>query len=333
MMQINNSKLVAAIAVMKLNPGFIRFMNAGKKKLEKLWSDGSFTYITENINKQKIKEQAQLTSVNGFKPYLELLKNNIEDIMTCDAEKLMNWKDRFDKIRLRYPNQDAIKGFYKCIEEKLNYKELRSGNNNLLFEFYALLKVKVCVYCNAQHIILLNESKIARLQADHNLPKSKYPCFSVSLANLYPTCNNCNHQKSDNELNYCLYYKNVPRKDLKFSVPEKLVANFFSTEIPEEDLAIEFDPGDSKLEEVLHISEMYENHKDYAADFLRKRKVYTESYIESLSASFQRLFGNNPDQLKRMVFGVTLNEQDINQRVFSKLLIDLQSQLDKMKTG
>lgn len=330
MIQINNTDLVAAIAAMKQNPGFINFIANRKKSLTKLASKGEFKFETKDINGKKIEITEIFTDSNGFKPYVELLQEKIEEIITCDSIELRDWERKFDKIILTHPNPDALKGFYKIIEKKLNYSELRSGDDKILFEFYSLLKVKVCVYCNSQHVILLQESKKARLQADHNLPKSKYPCFSVSLANLYPTCNNCNHHKSDDDVNYRLYYKDRPRTDFKFSIPELEITNFFSSKIKEEAITVNFNQGTTKLNDVLRINEIYANHKDYAADFMRKHKVYSQAYIDSLSTTFQKLFGNNPDQLKRIIFGTTLNEQEINQRVFSKLFIDLNKQLDEL---
>ncbi|WP_430406344.1 hypothetical protein [Fluviicola sp.] len=331
MMQINNIVLVAAIAGMKGNPAFLNFIINRKKSLTKLALKGEYKYETKDVTGKKIEITESFTDSNGFKPYVELLQTNIEVIITCDSIELKDWEKKFDKILLIHHNPDAIRGFYKVIEKKLNYSELRSGDDNLLFEFYSLLKVKLCVYCNSQHVILLQESKKARLQADHNLPKSKYPCFSVSLANLYPTCNNCNHHKSDDDVNYRLYYKDKPRIDFKFSIPELEIVDFFSSKIREETLTLNFDQGTTKLNDVLRITEIYANHKDYAADFMRKHKIYSKSYIDSLSATFHKLFGSNPDQLKRMIFGTTLNEQEINQRAFSKLFIDLNKQLDELK--
>jgi hypothetical protein len=331
MMQINNSTLVSAIDAMKRNPAFFLFIVNRKKSLTKLATKGFFKYETKDIAGKKIELKENFTDSNGFKPYVETLQKNIEEIITSDSIELFNWEKIFDNIVLKHSNPDAINGFYKTIENKLNYSELRSGDDKLLFEFYSLLNVKVCVYCNAQHVILLQKSKKARLQADHNLPKSKYPCFSISLSNLYPTCNNCNHHKSDDDVNYKLYYKDMPRKDIKFSIPEMEIVNFFSSKIKEEYLTVNFDQGTTKLNDVLRIGEIYANHKDYAADFIRKHKVYSKAYIDSLSTTFQKLFGNNSDQLKRIIFGTTLNEQEINQRVFSKLFVDLNKQLDELK--
>ena len=207
---------------------------------------------------------------------------------------------------------------------------MRSGENSLLFYFYLKLGVKVCVYCNSQHVILLKASKKARLQADHNLPKSDYPCFAVSLSNLYPSCNNCNHLKSDKDLNYLLYYSNEPKNDLKFRLSTKEITLFQTNKIKENDLTINFDQGDSKLNDVLCIDEIYENHIDYAADLIRKHTIYTDSYISKLTSSFKGVFGNNEAMLNQMIFGTTLKEKDINQRVFSKLVFDLKKRLEHL---
>ena len=71
---------------------------------------------------------------------------------------------------------------------------------------------------------------------------------------------------------------------------------------------------------------------DYAADLLRKHRIYTESYISKLVVSFKDLLGNKEEQVEKMIFGTTLSESNINQRVFSKLTIDLKKQLNALKS-
>jgi hypothetical protein len=115
---------------------------------------------------------------------------------------------------------------------------------------------------------------------------------------------------------------------LKFKIETNDIIAFFQNKIHEKDLNIIFNQGLTKINDVLDINQIYENHKDYAADLLRKYKVYTPVYLKQLSLAFDSLFGKNPILLNQMIFNSSLDENDINKRVFSKLTIDLKKQLD-----
>jgi len=205
MKQISNTELLRAINSLKKKPEFKKFIKNCKNRLKNFDKTKKFKYSTIDASGTEILLEYDFSANTPMVEYFSYLKGDIEDICTCDYPAFLVWKQKFDSINLKGISKEIINGFFTRIQEILQYKTLRSGEDNLLVKFFNYLQLKACVYCNSQHVIILEKSQIARFQADHNLPKSEYPCFSITLANLYPSCNNCNHLKNDKDLNYELY--------------------------------------------------------------------------------------------------------------------------------
>jgi len=330
MEQINNTILVDAIDQMKKIPEFVRFMKGCENRLKKLDKVKKFSYRTKNASGKTVTVNVDFNNKASMCKYVELLKDNIRNIITCDFKGFNEWVDKFSEIDFGKEDHIEVNVFFAKIQTVLQYKTLRSGGDKLLFKFYQKLKIKACVYCNSQHVILLQSSKIARLQADHNLPKAKFPCFSVTLANLYPSCNNCNHLKKEFDVKYNLYFLDKPKREISFRLKDTDIIDFYTYKLDEDKLKIDFDQGPTELEKRLNISQIYHNHTDYVVDLLRKHRIYKKSYVSNLISSFGPLLGNNEDLVNRMIFGSTFNDEDINQRVFSKLLNDVKRQLDEL---
>lgn len=80
-------------------------------------------------------------------------------------------------------------------------------------KYFQQIGIEACVYCNSTLTVSvekvtgkkMKKSIKARFQVDHYLPKSQYPCFSISLYNLYPTCASCNNIKSAKSVQFKLY--------------------------------------------------------------------------------------------------------------------------------
>lgn len=333
MQQISSKTLRYAIGEMNKLSEFNDFIKGCKKRLTTFKKNPEFTYhIGSGGNRSSHTYRINVN--DPFNKYLNLLEENISKIIICDEKELLEWKIKFNFVfsGLYVFNEDIKKGFFKRINTILQYEILRSGEDMLLFHFFSFLNQKVCVYCNSQHTILLKKSGSARFQADHNLPKSKYPCFSVSLSNLYPSCNNCNHHKLDKDLDFNLYAEK-PNSEVQFSIPFNQLVLFLADNIKRKDLTLNFDQKKTKLKDVLKIDEIYENHKDYAWNTLVNERIYNDSYKNQLKASFKKLYGNDFKQWEKFIYGVSLDKNDINQQVFSKLILDIKDQLDKIKVS
>lgn len=333
MQKIDNNLLKKAINNIVNKQEFIDFINDCKTQIDKFRNQKKFMKSL-SVNGKKKPITVKLSSNVDFQRYLDYLYTNLESIVTCDISNYSKYQRKFDSfIKSTSGSNLEIKAFKSKILDILQYSKLRSSTT-LLFDFYKELGIKVCVYCNSQHVILLDKSKRLRLQADHNLPKAKFPYFSISFFNLYPTCNNCNHLKGVKDIKYQLYYVGKQQSDnIEFSISEMEIINLFTTQIIESKFNIVFNSGKTNLENVLNISEIYNNHKDYIVDLMHIYKCYDEKYIQSVKNTFNGLIiGASDDLFNRMLFGITLKNEDINKRVFSKVLIDINQQLGLLKT-
>lgn len=325
MQQISNEILKKAIKVVTETEGYKNFERRLIKRLNDFLKSKTFKYKDGEDTKEH-------TFINGdiFHQYTTYLKNNIRDIIKCDLIGFTKYKYHFNRLNFAAIDDNIKKGFYKKIQDLLQYHKLRSGNEKILFNFYKELGVKACVYCNSQHVILLKNSKIARLQADHNLPKSEYPHFSITFANLYPTCNNCNHIKKEKDINYQLYYDVAPSSSLKFKINDDAISEYLRAPFKRHNtIKISFTEIDSNINGILNINGIYENHTDVIEEILWKYKAYPESYMIKLKEQFGV---DIPKDISNMMrYGNSLNKDEINKKVFSKLTIDVVEQLEKLK--
>ncbi|RZF61462.1 HNH endonuclease [Sphingobacterium corticibacterium] len=348
MRQIPYSSFETIVEKLKKTDDFTDFLKKVQNRIDEFVTKPEFKYGGKLAKNKKVVKVYKI----GKSPakdieYNIILKkiSNVSDLMFMNPS---TFKKILEKTKELNENNPIDKAFSDKIQSLLMYTELRSGDMKLLHSFYKELGIKSCVYCNAQHTVLLDDDKrTMRLQADHHIPKSKFPMFSITLANLIPVCNNCNHLKSTHDLKYNLYYDDINGKhhDLGFSLTEESIALYCAnrnSENSEKYLELNFKDyyeddtsKSSKLNEVLKINKIYENHKDLAADLINKKIVYKDSYLSSLGKEFGTLFKRNDGSINKhlfnqMLYGHTLEESDINKKVFSKLTIDIKNQLDKL---
>lgn len=344
MNQINSKRFNDIINVIQSNSEFDDFVDKAESRLNKFLNNLEFKYTISKVSKiHTISDNAGIN--NKFRRHLTYLKDLNETFYLTPfelAEKIAKLKSfQLDK------NNPIENAFSKKIQSLLDYKELRSGDNKLLYQFYKEVGSKVCIYCNSQHTILLNNKKSTlRLQADHLFAKSKYPSFSITLSNLYPICNNCNHLKSDEDINYSLYYdeKSDKKHTLHFKVSLKSINEYIlNRNMPnaEEKIDIKFvdyydnDKGkSSELNSVLDIEAIYENHRYIVADIINKKIIYNDSMKVTLTRDFRRLFPPlnkkiNDSIFNNLIYGHSLYLEDINQKVFGKITYDIQKQLER----
>jgi hypothetical protein len=348
MRQISYTSFETIIERLKKSDGFTDFLEKIQARVDEFLTNPEFEFIEKQPQKKKVvkvyKVEKSPAKDIEYKIILKKL-SNVSHLMFMDP---LTFKKELQKIKGLNENNPIDKAFSDKIQSLLMYTELRSGDRKLLYSFYKELGIKSCIYCNAQHTVLLNDQeKTMRLQADHYMPKSKFPLFSITLANLIPVCNNCNHLKNDKDLNYILYYDDKTEKhhDMAFFLTEKSIALYCAnrnSEKSEEYLDLIFKDyygedtsHSSKLNEVLKVDKIYENHKDIAVNLINKKIIYNDSYLKSLGEDFGELFKRKDGTVNRslfnqMLYGHSLDENDINKKVFSKLTIDIKKQLDKL---
>lgn len=198
------------------------------------------------------------------------------------------------------------------------------------FAFSSLIDVSVCPYCNRNYIINLNESGIATCELDHFYNKDKFPFFALSFYNLIPACRPCNHIKSNKTGKYHNpHSKKYTHDDLiKFSV-EITGANYLDIL---SDLELKYDYHKDFEDTFIHlkINEVYEFHKIYVQDLIKKKHLYSEEYLEQLIVDFGGKIFRSREELLGLLLPGYINDDRLCLRPFSKLSKDIWEQLSEM---
>jgi len=202
--------------------------------------------------------------------------------------------------------------------------------------FIEKINLKVCPYCNRNYIFNFKKktSVEATAQLDHFYDKSKYAYFGLCLYNLVPSCSTCNQRKSaaDAVKNpiFNPYADNIHNhinfSALKIENRDELLqkdSDFFSEE--RMTLSIEKDNSDRQVEEhlkVFNIEELYIHHKDIVSDLYKKRRVYSDKYINELLDQNREIFKDR-DELLQLVVCTYIKDDEMNKRPMSKLTKDI----------
>ncbi len=178
----------------------------------------------------------------------------------------------------------------------------------------------VCPYCNRDYINCRSK-KLAGAQLDHFFPRSRYPIFSVCLYNLVPVCGNCNHIKLDGTQEF---------------------ASPFDEEIDwEHDVQFSYEPLDLNRKKIvihargpikqnidkMQIEAAYQIHEMEVNELLDKKGKYPQTQLEEYRQVFAEA-GLSEQELKQMVFGKKITEDDFRKKPLGRMMRDLERELD-----
>lgn len=297
-----------------------------------------------NLDKFKskiISKLDQLLKKNNTKykeKYINCIKSNIDSIIIGKPDEIKRLEKKFNVITsAANKNSKSYKNFMKEILTSLEYEKRRS---DFYPRYFNKIGIKSCVYCNAQLTVAIEVNSngrtrinyIAKFQLDHFLPKADYPCFSISLYNLYPVCASCNLAKSKNTVNFNLYLDEhgINSAPFEFILEEGSVANYLTTRNID-DIRYRFvepsvEPPTKTFQEVFKIQEIYETQKDIAEELILKAEIYTKKYKNNLKSQFPELF-NNEGVFNRLLIGNYSTEEQLHNRPMAKFTMDLAKQV------
>lgn len=312
-------------------------------------------FILHNLIHSKVQYHKMLTSVE--KRFLKKLiyKFKTSEFLKADEQKIKSLMQDLGKVPVTKTKFDYIGKKGKPLKNKISFKDLilicfdYSGNrSNFYPNFFHKLKIRSCVYCNSQ--LTLNVEKlnqggqlkmVAKYQLDHFHSQNEYPYLSATLFNLYPTCATCNNIKRTKTVNFQLYTDSVTPSIYKFNIDKNSIVEYLLTNDPEK-LGITFsdpnkpDPNKyaaGSLEDVFHISSIYNVQKDILEELLIKAYVYNASYKQDLQDSFAQAFPKNSFDIDRLILGNYVNENEIHQRPLSKFMQDISTEINRLKNS
>ena len=287
--------------------------------------------------------------------YARTLELYLDKIVLGNPTQLRIYKAVFeDFINPEVMKSDAKKEFRNNIIDALDYKGIRS---KFLPKYFQYLGIKACIYCNSQITVSVNITEYnitevkriktekttvkAKFQVDHYIPKSDYPCFSISLYNLYPVCASCNNSKSTTPLNFDLYTDDISKtkkSDYSFKLKDGCVLDYLTSgnkevievyfmdpQKPDREITVE-----GSFQDTFDIEGIYETQKDLVEELILKAKIYDDSYKQTLIKSFPKLF-TNASLSNRFFLGNYIDPEDIHKRPMAKFVQDIARQLELIK--
>ncbi|MDU7253057.1 MAG: hypothetical protein E6274_12105, partial [Clostridium sp.] len=288
---------------------------------------------------------------------LEIINLKIESIKL--SEKTIHNFTLKEFINFRYTTKGLFEKAEDVLKKLFNYDLFTNGGKNRLNDWgaYNLLKelnITTCPYCNRNYIhTYMSKSGICRADIDHFYAKSKYPFLAVSLYNFIPSCHTCNSSFKNSIDNFLIPHL-YPYED-KFGQDAKFKTAFYVDEdIKENDdlnqkeiYDIRYLLGDSdnfKIEiklnnpksdigtkiqnsiDTFQIQDLYNFHKDYIRELIKKSIIYNKSRIDELYTQYPELFRSREEVIK-MVISNYIYDEDLGKRPLSKLTKDICEEL------
>lgn len=309
--------------ILQLNPTVIDQLIAEAKQ-----SVTNFRDTPDKSGGRNIRVPITLTQVE--KDYLNKLIADFEIIVKTVPKGFKDLKDDFDAIITGKNLAKHNKGFVKELLTRMGYSKLRDNYYANYFEHTGL---KACVYCNSQLAVTVRSfkgGKSAKFQVDHFLPKSEYPCFSISFFNLLPVCGPCNGKKSASAVDFNVYSEDsndLRDSPFKFRLDKRSIVSY-RINGDQNKLIIKFDdPKNKGLNKSFDIEGIYSTQKDLAEELVLKSVIYNENYLKTLKNSFTKLYPNKIPMAERLLVGNYTGVKDIHKRPMSKFTQDIARQL------
>jgi hypothetical protein len=273
------------------------------------------------------------------KKYVRALIRKSGELITADPGQLLLLTPVFEVI---IPGKTMAsktkKGFRNKLIKVMDYSGYR---DHFYAKYFEKVAIKSCVYCNCLLTVTVDKvskskaalanPRRAKFQLDHFISKNEYPCFSISLFNLYPACANCNNIKSTKKIIFDLYKKGPAHvSPFYFKLqPGSKALYLLSRDISDIDVKFE-EPakvkGFATFNELFDIDGIYKTQNDVAEELILKAEIYTPAYKKALQTSFPTIFGN-PDMINRLLIGNYTSITDIHKRPLVKYTIDIGEQV------
>ena len=243
-------------------------------------------------------------------------------------KKIKNPKAKTKKEILIYEAKDRIKEIFKYEGNNQSKKITPFFTENFNF--------RTCFYCNKDFITNFKKEKnelVSTFQLDHFFDKATYPYLALSFYNLIPSCPTCNSSKvkgSANTFENNCIAPNSQDFDFHQKVKFKLLLddsckNLHIKSKDDIDINLKEDYSDmyDKYIKIFKLNPRYKAHKDIVFDMIQKAELYPESRLKEL----ENLTGIPFQQIKKDIFNLIDENEDLSKQPFSKLIVDMSKEL------
>jgi 5-methylcytosine-specific restriction endonuclease McrA len=241
--------------------------------------------------------------------------------------------------------QKKLEKFNSIIEYVFNYKSFRDNKNNIVIhnlrtswnrhKLISLMDIRTCPYCNRQFITNYRDTNDNKTTADldHFYPQSKYPFLALSLYNFVPSCQICNSRFKGYQFNaekHIYPYNEEFGSDAKFMIKARNMDYVWTdTNEFEIELSVKKDcENQEKIENSINtfnIDMVYQIHKDYVQEIVKKAIAYDSEMIKSLSMEYPKMFKSESD-IWQCIMANYLTEEQLGNRPLAKLCKDISEQ-------
>lgn len=317
-----------------------------------------FSRSTKKDVKNKNKTIEKIYSNN----WIGTKEKNLENIYQVLIEKNNDFKSVFGNIKLKdliTSNPNDLKEIIEKVEKnikKINDKTKESNLKNTIKDifkydgkfqpkiasfFEKYLNPKTCYYCNIDYINVYEQQEKNKKEyknkftLDHFIDKGDHPYLALSIFNLIPSCYACNSKIKKS----VKFYSNEKLKnknpfletfDLHQKVKFKLLLNDSCKNLhikSKEDIDItlkeQFSDMYDKYIKIFKLNERYKAHKDIVFNMIQKAELYPQSRLKEL----ENLTGIPFQQIKKDIFNLIDESEDLSKQPFSKLIVDMSKEL------
>ncbi len=313
-----------------------------EKEYKKLFIT-SFQITTKSKNKKQIIIRSQF-KVNNKNIFYDKTNKSLQEIFDKFKEKKI---DEFDVIfqdkdleNILSLNQDEIikileknknKSYLSKLKYVFNYEKFQKDITKFFTDNFDF---RTCFYCNKDFITNFEtEKEVSTFQLDHFYDKGTYPYLALSLYNLIPSCPTCNSPKvkgSANTFENNCIAPNSQNFDFHQKVKFKLFLDDSCKNLhikSKDDINItlkeQFSDMYSKYIEIFKLNPRYKAHKDIVYDMIQKAELYPDSRLKEL----KNLTGIPLQQIKKDIFNLIDENEDLSKQPFSKLIVDISKEL------
>lgn len=263
----------------------------------------------------KIKGKKRRSKNRFYRYYQE----HIEQIIFCPAHNLSNIIKLFESEFSPNYAEEEWSEFRKYMIGQ--YDSFIKANGIWLAK---ALNVSVCPYCNRQYTFTVDRKQKIRPQFDHFYPKSLYPYLALSFYNLIPCCPICNHSKGNRIISQNPYTGGfASNSNFKIDRLDKCLMHNENWNI-----VINNSEQCQANIEAFSLSDLYNQHKDYAKEIVFRAVAYESPYLKAIKKEFGR-FNLSESEIERIIWGSYINPDEFGKRPLSKLTHDIMQQIKK----
>lgn len=264
----------------------------------------------------------------------EPVEEKVARLLTADRQGLEQYISEFGEydpnIKQKRKESDYL------LEHVFRYATY--ANRKVVPTILQKMDVPVCPYCNRQFTFTLAGSGV-RPQLDHFFPKRRYPYLALSLYNMVPSCSICNMAKSSKNIfkDPILYpFDEELGYDAQFKIHIDTTGNFVQVMQGQSDqfeLQLDYASHPKPVAiknqwEILHLKELYSEHRGYVMDILKAKYVNTPKRISEIRRMFPQLF-HSDWEVKSMMYMTDIRKESWGKRPLAKLTHDIDQYMEQ----